>query len=285
MKVDGSDHPEPTRSTPAPGQFQQVLQRAAPPTSSAANPSPAKPLPRLPASPPGSRLPQAQPIKPPAKAPAGTAPLPGSVSRQPVTALRGGLAVTTSRSALASPENLGQTRQVMHGEALRLRNTRTEAQTTAQEKTEHRVSELISRELAREFRTAPSQSSALPAPPPPESSRAPAPREGFSSMSEALLSVSQGNLSPAEAPDPQLRAEATLQFIKKIELFVQSQRPALRLSLGEPLSATVQVERTGPREVALRIEGRQGPLAQEDLARIREGLEARGLRLRSLHAG
>jgi hypothetical protein len=103
-------------------------------------------------------------------------------------------------------------------------------------------------------------------------------------MGEAPLAASQAGLSPAEAPDPQLRVQATLQLIEKIEVFVQSQRPALRLSLGEPLSATVQVERTGPREVALRIQGRQGPLAQEELARIREGLEARGLRLRSLHA-
>jgi hypothetical protein len=56
------------------------------------------------------------------------------------------------------------------------------------------------------------------------------------------------------------------------------------MSLGSPLSATVEVERTAPREVALRIQGRQGPLAQEELARIRDALEARGLRLRSLHA-
>jgi hypothetical protein len=90
--------------------------------------------------------------------------------------------------------------------------------------------------------------------------------------------------SAPDAPDPQLRAEATLQLIEKIELFVQSQRPALRLSLSGALAATVEVERTGPREVALRIQGRQGPLAQEELVRIREGLEARGLRLRSLRA-
>lgn len=286
MKVDGSDHSEPARSTPAPGQFQQVLQRATAPASSTAQPSPSKPLPRLPAQPPGSRLPQPQPSRPPAKAPASAAPLPGSVARPPAAALRSSPLVATSRSALASPENLGQTRQAMHGEALRLRHVRTEAQSLSQDKTEHRVSELISRELAREFRAepSPSQSSARAAPPPPESSRDPGPREGFCSMSEALLAVSQSGVNPAEAPDPQLRVEATLQLIEKIEVFVQSQRPALRLSLGEPLSATVQVERTGPGEVALRIQGRQGPWAQEELARIREGLEARGLRLRSLHA-
>jgi hypothetical protein len=91
-------------------------------------------------------------------------------------------------------------------------------------------------------------------------------------------------MSAPDSPELQPRVESTLQLIEKIELFVQSQRPALRMSLGGALSSTVEVERTGPREVALRIQGRHGPLAQEELTRIREGLEARGLRLRSLRA-
>lgn len=289
MKIDGRDHAEPAKSTPAPGQFQQVLQRAAAPASSAsssANPSPGKALPRLPSPPTGAKLPPSQALRPPAKPPAGAVPLPGSASRLPSTALGSGPVVATSRSALANPENLGQTRQAMHGEALRLRNVRAEAQTVSQEKTEHRLTELISRELAREFRAESSNQppSARPVPSPPESPQGPVPAEGISPMGEARLAASQAGLAPADAPDPQARVEATLQLIEKIEVFVQSQRPGLRLSLGEPLSATVQVERTGPREVALRIQGRQGPLAQEELTRIKEGLEARGLRLRSLHA-
>lgn len=285
MKIDGRDHAEPARSIPAPGQFQQVLQRAAAPASSAsssANPSPGKALPRLPSPLVGAKLPPSHALRPPANA----APLPGSASRLPSTVMGSGPVVATPRSALASPENLGQTRQAMHGEALRLRSVRTEAHTVSQEKTEHRITELISRELAREFRAESSHPppSARPVPLPPESSQGPVPTEGLTSAGEARLAASPSGLSPADAPDPQARVEATLQLIEKIEVFVQSQRPALRLSLGEPLSATVQVERTGPREVALRIQGRQGPLAQEELTRIREGLEARGLRLRSLHA-
>ncbi|MFP2911240.1 hypothetical protein ACLESD_40685 [Pyxidicoccus sp. 3LFB2] len=46
----------------------------------------------------------------------------------------------------------------------------------------------------------------------------------------------------------------------------------------------MEVERTGPREVALRIQGRRGPLPTEELSRLRDALEARGLRLRSLRA-
>ena len=193
--------------------------------------------------------------------------------------------LSLARSALASPENLGQTRLAMHGEALRLRNVRTEAQTVAQDKTEHRLTELISRELAREPRAEPTPPpTARTAPPPLESSRGLAPAEGLTGGGELRLAGNVAGPSAPDSPDPQLRVEATLQLIQKIELFVHSQRPALRMSLNGALSATVEVERTGPREVALRIQGRHGPLAQEELARIRERLEARGLRLRSLRA-
>ena len=210
----------------------------------------------------------------------GTARLPG-------TALAPSPVVALSRSALASPENLGQARQTMHGEALRLRTTRTEAQTMAQEKTEHRLSELISRELSREFHGEsrphlPSRAT----PPPPESScpRGSAPSEGLSAAGEPRPAIHLAGMASPQAPDTQAKVQATLQLIERIELFVQSQRPALRMSLGSPLAAMVEVERTAPREVALRIQGRHGPLAPEELTRIRDALEARGLRLSSLHA-
>jgi hypothetical protein len=155
----------------------------------------------------------------------------------------------------------------------------------AQEKTAHRLSELISRELAREL---PGE---LPPPlpphiktPPPESSRGPSPTEGLPAAGEPRPAPHLAGLAPPDSLDPQLKLQATLQLIERIELFVQSQRPALRMSLGSPLSAMVEVERTAPREVALRIQGRHGPLPHEDLARIRDALETRGLRLRSLRA-
>jgi hypothetical protein len=173
----------------------------------------------------------------------------------------------------------------MHHEASRLGTVRAEAHTSTQEKTEHRLSELLSRELAHELRAEPSQAlSPRSASAPLETPRKAAPTEGLPVMGEARLAA--GGAAPAspEPPNPQLKVQATLQLIEKIELFVQSQRPALRMSLGYPLSAMVEVERTGPREVALRIEGRHGPLAREDLSRIRDALGARGLRLRSLRA-
>jgi hypothetical protein len=287
MKIDGSDHPEPAKPPSTPGQFQQALQRLTGPGKpmpqpprppSAAAPPPTSPI----RSPSGVASPPTSPIRPPLSAallPTGTARLPGTAfAHSPVLA--------TSRSALASPENLGQTRQTMHRDALRLQTTRTEAQTLTQEKTEHRLSELLSRELSRELRTEPPPPLASrSAPPPPEHSRGPAPTDGLSvSGAEPRPATHSAGTPPPDSADPQLKVQATLQLIERIELFVQSQRPALRMSLGSPLSATVEVERTAPREVALRIQGRQGPLAQEDLARIRDALEARGLRLRSLRA-
>ncbi|MFL5346508.1 MAG: hypothetical protein ACJ8AT_17125 [Hyalangium sp.] len=281
MKVD--DHPEPARSTPAPGQFQQVLQRAGAPASSPYAPT----APRPPAPPARARpLP---PPPPPSRSapptPKSPLPLPLGTCRSPGAAFASGPVLSTSRSALASPENLGLARQAMHQESSRLGTVRSEAQTTTQEKTEHRLSELISRELAREFRAEPPPSlSSRGAPGPLEASREAAPAEGLPAVGESRLAAGGAGPAPTEALNPQAKVQATLQLIEKIEFFIQSQRPALRMSLGYPLSAMVEVERTGPREVALRIQGRHGPLAQEDLARIRDALGARGLRLKSLRA-
>lgn len=283
MKVDGHDHPEPVRSTPAPGQFQQVFQRAGAPSSRPCAPAAARP----PAAPVRSRPLPPPPLPsrsaaPPTKSPL---PLPLGTGRSPGTAFASGPVLSTSRSALASPENLGLARQAMHHEASRLGTVRAEAQMTTQEKTEHRLSELISRELLHEFRADPSlRLSPRGAPAPLEASRDTAPAGSLSSAGESRLAAGGADPAPAEAANPQDKVQATLQLIEKIELFVQTQRPALRMSLGYPLSAMVEVERTGPREVALRIQGRHGPLAQEDLSRIRDALGARGLRLKSLRA-
>jgi hypothetical protein len=173
----------------------------------------------------------------------------------------------------------------MHGEAQRLRGLRSEAQTAAQERTEHRVSELISRELSRDLQADPPPAVPTRAGVPhAEPSRGPVPPEGPPPVGEARLTGSAASVAPPEPSSAQLKAQAALELIEQIELFVRAQRPALRMSLGGPLAAMVEVERTGPREVALRIEGRHGPLTQEDLERIRTAMEARGLRLRSLRS-
>jgi hypothetical protein len=269
MKVHEQAAPE--KSTPAQGQYQRVLQQLGASLATSRRPAP-----------PGSAIPPTagkpvltgRPTQPPL-----------SGSRLPGTAVAAGPVLATSRGALATPENLGQVRQAMNTEAQRLRVTRTEAQVVSQERTEHRVSELISRELARELHAEPAPAStARAAAALAEPARVTTPAEGSALSGEARLTVSASGPASTEAPSPQVQVQAAMALIEKIELFVRSQRPALRLSIGGALAATVEVERTGPREVSLRIQGRDGPLAQQELARIRDGLEARGLRLRSLRA-
>ena len=276
MKVHAHEQLTPVKSTPAQGQYQRVLQQIGAELASTRRPAP-----------PGAAMPPTlgKPLpQPPVQAGRPSQPL-LSGSRPPGLAIASGPVLATSRSALATPENLGLARQVMSTESQRLRVTRTEAQAVSQERTEHRVSELISRELARELPAEPAPAStARAATPLAEPARGASQSEGLALTGEARLHVSASSTAPAEATGPQTQVQAAMELIEKIELFVRSQRPALRMSLGGPLAATVEVERTAPREVALRIQGRQGPLAQEDLARIREGLEARGLRLRSLRA-
>ncbi|ADO72811.1 conserved uncharacterized protein [Stigmatella aurantiaca DW4/3-1] len=249
MKIQGRAPAGPVK-TPAPGQFQRLLQQAKPPQA----PKPGQTLP------PGVSRPSLRPAA-------------SSSGRATVSSPTGALA----RSALASPENLGQARQHMHGEAQRLRTVRTEAQASTQTQVEHRLHELLSRENARELLSGPR---ACPPPLPAEPSREPPSGERLPRQEGLHLAPGEAAAGTPEAPP---HVQATLELIEKIEIFVKSQRPALRMSLGEPLAATVEVDRTGPREVALRIQGRQGPLAEEHVARIREALEARGLRLRALH--
>ncbi|WP_235685688.1 MULTISPECIES: hypothetical protein [Corallococcus] len=170
----------------------------------------------------------------------------------------------------------------MHVEAQRLGTVRQEAHATGQEQASHRASELLTRELERSVR-AELRAAPLPAPPP---------REARSSESPPTLSATGGHgvtgggaAAAGMAATPVAQVESTLALIEKIEVFVRSQRPALGLSLRGSLEATVEVERTGPREVALRIQGRHGPVPPADVARLRDALEARGLRLSALQAG
>ena len=269
MKVD--DHPAPAHPAPTPGQFRQALQRAGASNAPARPPAASRLLPSAPRSPaPPPRSPVQLAVPPP---------------RLPSDVLTRGHALATARSSLASHENLSLARQAMHHESLRLGTVRADTQAASHEKTEHRFLELVSQELMLHWRSEPHPGlSPQSAPSPRQAPGKAGPEEGVAEAVACRPSEGAGGPIPAEAPDPRPKVQATLQLIEKIELFAQSQRPALRMSLGWPLSAMVEVERTGPREVSLRIQGRHGPLAQEDLGRIREAMGARGLRLRSLEA-
>lgn len=249
MKVNGRNEEAPARPASESGRFQEALKKAPPEAAKA-------------------------PLRP------------GQTARTPVTATRGtsgtvataGLARTPPRVAFASTEHLGQVRQVMNTEAHRLRDVRGEAHQTSQERMHQRLTDIVARELAREPRAEPVPPRSTPmsrsAEPPPVTPQV----EALSAAGGTSPGGPTGTRAP-EPPNPETRVQAALELIEKIEVFVKSQRPALAMRLGGTLDATVEVERTGEREVALRIQGRRGGFPQKDLARIREALAERGLKL------
>ena len=248
MKVDGHHEAAPAQPASEKGRFQEVLKK-----------SPAE---------------------------AAKAPLQGGQTTRPSVATpRGatgalaltGLARTPQRGAFASTEHLGQVRQGLNAEAHRLRDVRGDAHQTHQERMQQRVTDLIARELAREPRAEPVAPRSTPPSPGPDTPTALPSAEGLSAAGGARPGGAGG--AALETPAPEIRVQAALELIEQIEVFVKSQRPALAMRLGGALDATVEVERTGEREVSLRIQGRRGRVPQKDLERIRDELSARGLKL------
>lgn len=266
MKVDAEARTEsstPTRQRPDGERFQRALQEAAP-----KRPAPSTPKPVT----------------------LDTRPTRTATLRTPPGAVGSGTARTTStllatsRVALSSPERLAVTRQAMHAESSRLGSVRGEAQTASQERTEHRLTDLLSREFAREPR-APfpprSPCGTEPSAAPQDSHRT---SKGVEGIGPEGRSSATGGAARSEVA-PTSRVDSALELIERIEVFVKSQRPALSLSVRGTLDATVEVERTGPREVRLHIQGHHGPVPTEQVTRLRDALEARGLKLHSLRAG
>lgn len=253
MKVDGKNEAAPARPASDKGRFQEVLKKTPPE---------------------GAKTPVrgGQTIRGPLGTPRGAT---GTVATA-------GLARTPQRGAFASAEHLGQVRQGLSAEAHRLRDVRGEAHQTNQERVQQRLTDLIARELAREPRAEPGAATrSAPTPPGAESPPTAPSVEALSAVEGGARSGGAG-AAAVETQNPEARVQATLELIEKIEVFVKSQRPALAMRLGGTLDATVEVERTGEREVALRIQGRRGGFPQKDLARIRDALAERGLKLSAL---
>ncbi len=76
-----------------------------------------------------------------------------------------------------------------------------------------------------------------------------------------------------------VKAATAVELIEKIETFMKSQRPGLAISLEGSLGARVEIERLGPKEVAVRVVGKNGPPSAEDISRIRDEIRARGLKV------
>lgn len=255
MKVDGRNEETPARPASESGRFQEALKKAPPQAAKA----------------------PARPVAPAARNSGAT------VQGPTRTVATTGLARTPPRGAFASTEHLSQVRQGMSAEAHRLRDVRGEAHQTGQERMHQRLTDLVARELAREPRAEPVPPHAPPLSPGAEPPPAPSPLEALAAAGGTSRGGVEGAATKALEPaNPEARVQATLELIEKLEVFVKSQRPALAMRLGGALDATVEVERTGEREVALRIQGHRGGLPQKELLRIREALAERGLKLSAL---
>lgn len=254
MKIDGHPETAPARPASDKGRFQEALKKAPPETAK-------------------TPLQGGQPARSLVTAPRGAT---GALAAA-------ALARTPQRGAFASAEHLGQVRQGLNTEAHRLRDVRGDAHQTHQERVQQRVTDLIARELAREPRAEPVAPRSPPTPPGAETQASLPPMEALSATG-GTQPGGAGGATPVAPSNPEVRMQAALELIEQIEVFVKSQRPALAMRLGGALDATVEVERTGEREVSLRIQGRRGRIPPQDLARIREELAARGLKLSALRA-
>jgi hypothetical protein len=94
------------------------------------------------------------------------------------------------------------------------------------------------------------------------------------------IAAADSKPSPTEASTAKL--EAVQALVERVELFLKSNRPGLALSLADGFAAEVRIERTGPGQVAVRIQGRDGPLGARTLARVRAQLAARGIGVSAL---
>jgi hypothetical protein len=98
-----------------------------------------------------------------------------------------------------------------------------------------------------------------------------------SSIAESSEKFGREPLSPRHEAASQATAAVTL--IQQIETFVRSNRPGLAIQLDGRLAARIEIEKLGPREVALRLVGKNGPPSAENVGRIREELRGRGIRI------
>ncbi|MFT3706964.1 MAG: hypothetical protein QM817_04775 [Archangium sp.] len=198
----------------------------------------------------------------------------------PVVA-RAGQTALSSTTATAASQVRQQARAHAETEASRLGTVRAdhsrhvEAQQNARaqhteavtEKSEGRVLDLIVRELSAD--ATPSNST-----PPPTPTAELAVRPALN----AAAALQQSKIEVA----PETKASQAVALIEKIITFVRSQRPGLALTLNNSLGASVEIERIGPKEIALKLIGQFGPPSADAVSRIRDELRARGLKIGAL---
>jgi len=172
----------------------------------------------------------------------------------------------------------------MGADASKLSQARADGLGAQEERIDRRVLELIVKELSVELtpdwgaRGGSGGGGGPGAQPEPDGKRDRSPRlegDGASAGAANPPTENRSTTRPTRAP-------AAVELVRRIETFLKSERPALALTIGGTLNARVELERTGRQQVAVKVAGTNGPPPPGEIARIREEIAARGLKLSSL---
>lgn len=151
-----------------------------------------------------------------------------------------------------------------------LTHVRTESTQDQAERSAGRVIDFIVKELTSD--AAASSTNMTPPPTP----------TGEIASVHPIRPAAQSAQAAAKDEAPEVRASQAVALIEKIETFVRSARPGLALTLNNSLGASVEIERIGPREIALKLIGHLGLPSADAVSRIRDELRARGLKVGAL---
>jgi hypothetical protein len=172
---------------------------------------------------------------------------------------------------------LTKARASAHQGVAHLQEARAAHHHVANERLDGRLLDLICKELVIEFTGDGSKSRVanqdLPLAPP---------TPNLPGMTSVAPVTGRSDAAPTHV-DGEVRAAQAVELIEKIETFIKDSRtPSIALTLNNSLGAKVEIERVGPREVALKVIGHKGPPRAEDIARIREEMAAHGLKVCAL---
>lgn len=159
-------------------------------------------------------------------------------------------------------EGLHSARSEMHHEVSRLADVRAEAGFTQEQKVEGRVLDLIVNELAHEFRLPVANDLVATQP-----------------MTRAEIANVLGGPIKEQSVQNVPRVEDIAALVDQIRVFMKNNRPAMAVSVGGTLNAHVEIEKTGPKLVALKVIGRGALPKTYDINKIREGLAEKGIKV------
>lgn len=179
-------------------------------------------------------------------------------------------------------ETMTQARSSANATAQNLAQVRSQHAEVAHQRYDTRLVDLICQELKIEFGN--ELRTAKPSPVSAANTDVPSPYLTPPLPSAHVTPLASGAPAPAQR-EAEVKAASAVELIEKIETFVKSARPGLALTLDGSLGARVEIERTGPKEVALRVVGKNGPPTPEDVGRIRDEMRARGLKVSALSVG